>query len=77
MFDMLKDNNVIMDGHWKLASGRHAKLYVNKDRAYCNPYIYHTIIDEMTHKIQNSGIMAVAHRSSRGEICICELYVCK
>ena len=56
MFDMLKYNNVIMDGHWKLASGRHAKLYVNKDRAYCNPYVYHTIIDEMAHKIQNSGI---------------------
>jgi len=37
---LLRDGNVIKRGHFKLTSGRHASLYINKDAIFCNPLLF-------------------------------------
>lgn len=56
LYKSLVKSSVIMEGHWILQSGKHAKLYVNKDEIYSNPYLYKKTIGEMTDKIKFSGI---------------------
>ena len=37
LYNKYKENGIVKEGHFKLTSGRHSNLYVNKDAIYCNP----------------------------------------
>jgi len=56
MYELLKKGNVILEGHFKLRSGRHSNLYINKDSIYKNYHLFFTTISEMAHKILHSGV---------------------
>jgi len=42
----LKERGVILEGHFKLTSGRHSDKYVNKDTAFCDPYLFKTLFQQ-------------------------------
>jgi len=56
LYNSYVKGNVVMEGHWILQSGRHSKLYVNKDEIYSHPELYVKTIEEMSDKIGHSGI---------------------
>jgi len=56
LYEKMIDENVILDGHWILHSGRHAQLYVSKDKIYKSPNLYKDVVDEMSYKMEMTGI---------------------
>ena len=44
---ILEDNNALLTGHFKLASGRHSNKYVQCAKLYENPAIFHKLTREM------------------------------
>ena len=42
-----KRYGVILEGHFKLTSGRHSNLYINKDKAFTHNILYREIVDQM------------------------------
>jgi len=52
LVDHLKKENVILEGHFKLRSGKHSNLYVNKDAIYCNPVLFPKVITQLLDLIQ-------------------------
>lgn len=45
--EKLEQNKIVKKGHFKLTSGRHSNLYVNKDSIYCIPSLFDEVIDDM------------------------------
>ena len=56
VYENLLKGNVILEGHFKLTSGRHSDVYINKDAIYKNPTLFNIVILEIEHKIRGSGI---------------------
>jgi len=56
MYELLKKSDVILEGHFKLTSGRHSNVYINKDSIYRKYELFSTTISEMINKILHSGI---------------------
>ena len=52
LVDHLKKENVILEGHFKLRSGKHSNLYVNKDAIYCNPVLFPKVMTQLLDLIQ-------------------------
>lgn len=51
---LFKYNNVILDGHFKLRSGLHSNIYINKDAIYCNHLVYKTILRKLNRLINDT-----------------------
>lgn len=56
MKGILESHGIVKRGHFKLTSGRHSSLYINKDIIFCNPSLYRTVCIEM-------WLATKAHRS--------------
>lgn len=54
--DQLKNNNVILHGHFKLSSERHSDTYINKDRMYCKAELFRIIVKNMEHMIKENFV---------------------
>ena len=54
MIKKLKDNNVILNGHFLLRSGRHSDCYINKDLIYCNTGLFNITIVELFNSIKRN-----------------------
>ena len=48
LIDLLKKNDVVKEGHFKLSSGRHSKLYINKDDIYSNNELFGVVCNMIT-----------------------------
>jgi orotate phosphoribosyltransferase len=46
--EKLLKNGIIQKGHFKLSSGFHSNVYINKDSIYLHPNLYDDILDGMT-----------------------------
>jgi len=64
------DEGIIVDGHFKLNSGKHTDKYIYKDKIYCNGELFCECIDELTTMILKSGleIDCVASPSAGGVV---------
>lgn len=51
LYDLLLANNVIKNEHCVLRSGKHSEIYAEKIRITLNPYLYNSIIKELTDNI--------------------------
>jgi orotate phosphoribosyltransferase len=50
MEDLIKsfeENDVLLNGHFVLSSGRHAKQYINKDRIFSIPSLFWKVVESM------------------------------
>lgn len=61
---------IIVDGHFKLNSGKHTDKYIYKDKIYCNSELFNECVDELTTKILKSNleIDCVASPSAGGVV---------
>ncbi len=50
---MFENEKIILDGHFKLSSGKHSGKYINKDAIYSNPKLFRIVIDKMIERINN------------------------
>lgn len=48
IYNALIDGSVVKKGHWKLASGKHGELYVDKDKIITNPILYPMIVSRLS-----------------------------
>lgn len=48
IYNALIDGSIVKEDHWKLASGKHSKLYVSKDMITTNPILYPLIISRLS-----------------------------
>jgi len=64
------DEGIIVDGHFKLNSGKHTDKYIYKDKIYCNGKLFCECIDELTTMILKSDleIDCVASPSAGGVV---------
>lgn len=49
--ELLESRNVIKTGHFKLSSGKHSYVYINKDDIYSDAFLYNLIVNMMCSKI--------------------------
>ena len=47
---------IVVDGHFKLNSGKHTDKYIYKDKIYCNADLFEDCVDRLTHLINKSKI---------------------
>ena len=64
------EDGIIVDGHFKLNSGKHTDKYIYKDKIYCNGKLFCECIDELTNMIFKSdlNIDCVASPSAGGVV---------
>lgn len=43
----LSNHEIIKEGHFRLTSGRHSNLYINKDGIYSVPFLFKLVVDEI------------------------------
>ncbi len=55
-YELLTKSDVILEGHFKLSSGRHSNVYINKDSIYRKHNLFYEVVLEIIHKIKNSGV---------------------
>jgi len=54
VYNLYRDNGVILEGHFKLSSGRHSNLYINKDAIYCNPELLEETVNSVIDTIETA-----------------------
>jgi orotate phosphoribosyltransferase len=54
LIDQMKQENIIMEGHFKLRSGKHSNFYINKDSIYSNPELFSRVGIGLVEKIQQN-----------------------
>ena len=47
---------IVVDGHFKLNSGKHTDKYIYKDKIYCNSYLFKECVNKLTDLIKGSNI---------------------
>ena len=60
LIDLLKDNEVFLEGDFTLASGKKSNYYVNMKKAITYPEILSAIADLITNQIKNENLDKVA-----------------
>lgn len=54
LFDVLKNADIVLAGHFVLRSGRHSDLYINKDLILTKPTLFREIVTQFHYRIVNS-----------------------
>lgn len=52
MKQSLRHRGVILEGHFKLTSGRHSASYINKDSIYCKPNLFRSVFMQFVMSIK-------------------------
>lgn len=53
LFEELKNSGIILSGHFRLRSGKHSDLYINKDLILTKPALFRNVLIEFQYKISN------------------------
>jgi len=68
LIDSLKTAGVLLDGHFKLKSGRHARYYINKDSIYCKPHLMQQVVSQMVQLIEDDEIDIITGPAIAGAV---------
>lgn len=60
LIDLLKENNVFLEGNFTLSSGKKSNYYINMKKAITNPEILYTIAKLITEQIKEDNIDKIA-----------------
>ena len=52
-----EEHGVLLNGHFILSSGRHAKQYINKDRIFSIPFLFKEVVSKISTYINNTDII--------------------
>lgn len=51
LYDRLIIFGIVLNGHFKLCSGKHSDMYINKDAIYSKPKLFQDVVNEISVKL--------------------------
>ena len=59
LLKLFKDSGALLDGHFKLSSGRHSDIYYEKFTLLKQPALCTRICEEMAERIRSTGAVTI------------------